>query len=606
MASTFGGLNTMVRGLYAQQIALSTVGHNIASADKDGYSRQSVSLMNSTPEEIYGGHGSLQLGTGVLVNSINRNRDTFVDRQMWKESATLGYGSSLYNSLSKIEEVFQEPDSKDGMQGVMNQFWSAWQTLGTNASIESGGRTLVIQRGQELVDTIQNAGQKFYDQVADVNSVIDLRVKKVNEMSSEIFSLNQQISSIEMGNKGQANDLRDTRDYLVDQMSKMLKVTVNEDQYGNYTIQSGGITLVSATDTMNLATASTTDEKYGYEVKKVVAEGSNRILDLGSGEIKALIDVRDSEEYGLKGYLDKLDTMSKFLLRDFNDVHKSGYDVNNQQGDNFFGMNGVNYHTADDGLPAGMTGTWLSNLKMNSELLKENGAAKVAAKTLATITQSNANGGPAALSLSGTYTGGTTEKKYTVVITGVDAAGKVTGASYSTDNGATWTAATANPDGTFALPDNVNIEFATDKENTASVVPGTIKDTYKFSMPPQNNAAGDNAYRLAQSMKADIRQIMGETYTGTLPEDVSLDSYYSSFIGSVGVQTENAERLSNNQQIMVNQITNWRESTSGVNLDEELTNMIRFQKGYSSAARVITTIDEMLDKLINGTGVVGR
>lgn len=606
MASTFGGLNTMVRGLYAQQIALSTVGHNIASADKDGYSRQSVSLMTSAPEEIYGGNGSLQLGTGVLVGAINRNRDTFVDRQMWKESATLGYGQTLHDSLNKIQEVFQEPNEEDGMQGVMNQFWAAWQTLGKDASIDSGARSPVVQRGSELVDTIQAAGQKFYDQAADINSVIDLKVNKVNELSSEIYSLNRQIAAIEMGNKGQANDLRDTRDYLVDQMSSMIKVSVTEDQYGYYNIQSGGVTLVSATDTTNLSTASRLDDKYGYEVKTVVAEGSNKVLDLGSGEIKAMIEMRDSEEYGLKGYLNKLDRMSQFLLSDFNDVHKTGYDANNQPGDNFFGVSGVDYHTADGSLPAGMTGTWLSNLKINPELLKENGEAKVAAKTLATITQSNSNGGPATLSLSGTYTGGTTEKKYTVVITGVDAAGKVTGASYSTDDGVTWVAATANPDGTFALPDNVNINFATDKENTASVVPGTIKDTYKFSMPPQNNAAGDNAYRLAQSMKVDVRQIMGESYTGTLGKDVSLDGFYTSFIGAVGVQTQNAERLANNQETLVNQIKNWREATSGVNLDEELTNMIRFQKGYSSAARVITTIDEMLDKLINGTGVVGR
>jgi flagellar hook-associated protein 1 FlgK len=72
------------------------------------------------------------------------------------------------------------------------------------------------------------------------------------------------------------------------------------------------------------------------------------------------------------------------------------------------------------------------------------------------------------------------------------------------------------------------------------------------------------------------------------------------------VQVQNAERLVDNQTTLIGQITNWRESAAGVNMDEEMSNMIRFQKGYSAASRVVTAIDEMLDKLINSTGTVGR
>ena len=116
-------------------------------------------------------------------------------------------------------------------------------------------------------------------------------------------------------------------------------------------------------------------------------------------------------------------------------------------------------------------------------------------------------------------------------------------------------------------------------------------------MPPQGNAAGDNAVLLANRLKTDTSDILGNS---------SLDTFYGSFIGALGVQSQDAKRQTDNQTALVGQINNWRQSVSGVNMDEEMTNMIRFQQGYNAAARVLTTMDDMLDKLINSTGMVGR
>ena len=113
----------------------------------------------------------------------------------------------------------------------------------------------------------------------------------------------------------------------------------------------------------------------------------------------------------------------------------------------------------------------------------------------------------------------------------------------------------------------------------------------------QGNASGDNAVNLANRMKIDTTSTLGGS---------SLDSFYSSAIATLGVQSQSVTSLTANQKTLVSQITNWRESVSGVNIDEEMTNMIRFQKGYAAAARVLTSMDEILDKLINSTGVVGR
>ena len=189
MSSTFAGLNTMVRGLAAQQVSLDTVGHNVSNASTVGYSRQTVDLATTRPETIYTSSSTAQKGTGVSVTSITRARDALIDKQMWKENSTLKYGEVAQSSLGKIEGAFGEPTST-GVQSVFNNFWDSLQTLATNAS-DVGTRTAVRERGVTLVNTIQHSAQQLKDMVADINSTIDVKVSSVNQISSEIASLNK-------------------------------------------------------------------------------------------------------------------------------------------------------------------------------------------------------------------------------------------------------------------------------------------------------------------------------------------------------------------------------------------------------------------------------
>ena len=121
MRSTFAGLNTMVSGLNANQIALDTVGHNITNAGNTGYSRQRANASATKPEKIYTYYGASQLGTGTSVESITRARDEFADRQYWKENSNLSENEKEQYVLGKIETVFEEP-SDTGFQTVLNKF----------------------------------------------------------------------------------------------------------------------------------------------------------------------------------------------------------------------------------------------------------------------------------------------------------------------------------------------------------------------------------------------------------------------------------------------------------------------------------------------------
>ena len=502
MSSAFGGLNTVVRGLMSQQVALNTVGHNISNANTDGYSRQSVSLSSALPETIIGLNGKLQQGTGAETESITRARDTFMDLQMWKENTTLGYAMTQEDTMSQIEGIFSI-SSDTGMQAVLDNFWSSWQTLASNASDDST-RNLVLQRGTELVNTIQQAGSKLKDMADSINTDLKLEIQNVNRITSDILVLNQKISLSELAGGGSANDLRDRRDLLVDELSGYVKVQVSEDRDGNYIIQSDGVTLVAGRNAAELTTVVRVDPDYGYEVLDIQVGGLD--MKLSNGSLKGMKDMRDNMEYGIKNYLNDLSAMSEFLLRDFNAIHRAGYGEDNVSGRNFFGEETTDYTAAT----LTTSGEWLMALQVNSILLDQKtatpGVQMIAAKTLTT----------------------------------------------------------------------------------------------------QGNASGDNATKLSQALRMNTADLLPAGYTPTLGTTASLNSYYSGVIGTLGIRSQSAARLVENQKTLVSQIESWRQSTSGVNMDEEMSDMIRFQKGYNASARMITTMDEMLDKLINSTGVVGR
>lgn len=491
MRSTFAGLNTAVRGLYANQLSQDTVSHNLSNATNKGYSRQRVNLVSTLPQSISGQYGKLQVGNGVDSQSITRIRDVFADRQMWKETASLGYGVGTYDVMQKIEAVFKE-NTDTGIQSVLNKFWDSLQSLSTDASNESM-RIAVRERASQLVGAINQAYTQLHGIASDVNSVVEIKVNEVNQLTSEIAALNEQISTVELGGMSHANDLRDRRDSLVDTLSKLMNVQVYENDKGQYNISSGNVSLVTGKNSINLALARDNTAplftEYGIETFKLVTAHNGQPAVIGAGEITGLMEARDSETYGVKAYLDELDTISEFLLKDFNAAHRAGHDLNDNAGDNFFGQAGATYTTR----PAN---GWLTLLEVNADFYTTGGWEKIAAK-----------------------------------------------------------------------------------------------------LPGEGNGSGANAVLLGNCLKVDKSAVLGNT---------NLDTYYNGVVGTIGVQTQSVMRLIDNQEALIDQIYSWRESVAGVSEDEEMSNMIRFQKGYNASARILTTLDEMLDKLINGTGVAGR
>ncbi|SFM37986.1 flagellar hook-associated protein FlgK [Pelosinus propionicus] len=490
MASTFGGLNIMTLGMTAQQLSQNTTGHNVANASTTGYSRQTVNLITTTPQQIYTANGMSMAGTGVTTASITRARDFLVDTQYWQKNSTKNYWSTQSDVLSKVQEIFNDTENT-GIQNSMELFQTALGNLATYPGVTST-RTSVREAAGALVQTLKTSGDNLISQANDVSKRIDTQISQVNSCSKQIAALNKQIVSQE-ATGATANDLRDQRDKLVDELSALTQVNVSEEKSGAYTvIIAGGISLVQGEHATELTVEHEKNSPYGYDSTKVTALNGTINVNFKDGSIASLINLRDST---INGYLADLDVMAQSLMQDFNTLHKQGktYDLTTPA-DNFFGVTGVDYtDPAEDPTKQASPTSWLSQLKVNDDFYTKDGSNLIAAS-------------------------------------GASAVG------------------TAN---------------------------------------------GDNATILKNWLVKDP-----STTTGVLGSG-SLFSFYSSIVSTVGVQSQQAENVMTNQTVIFDAVATTRESVSGVSMDEELSNMIKFQQAYGACAKMLATMDAMLDSLIN-------
>ncbi|PFG15287.1 flagellar hook-associated protein FlgK [Bacillus sp. es.036] len=213
MTSTFHGLEVGKRSLYTQQTALTTTGNNISNANTPGYSRQRVDMQStsSIPYPYQTGSSSSQLGTGVSVESIERVRSEYLDSQYRERNGQLGADSTKLETLQQIEEMTREPGN--GLSASLDRFFSAWEDLASNPD-SLAARAVLVERSDELLsqgktlnDGLASLSKSLNDQMTAVND-------QINAISSQIDSLNKEIAL-----KPEANELKDRRDLLMDEMS---------------------------------------------------------------------------------------------------------------------------------------------------------------------------------------------------------------------------------------------------------------------------------------------------------------------------------------------------------------------------------------------------
>ena len=612
MQSTFSGLNTMVNGIYTQRLGLNTVGHNISNSNTEGYSRQTAHAAATPSSEVYTLAGASQVGNGSTVTSVIRARDIYADRQYWKENSTDGYYNGKANNYAKIESIFNDSDNS-GVQDAMEKFYQAWQDCSTTASSDTS-RQNVINAGQNFAQSLQIAAKQIKEQIDSLYDDISLSVVKMNRLMGQVVELNKNIAGIE-ATGANANDLRDQRDLIVDQLTSMTDITVYESANGMYTLVSNGTTLVNGITKVDLEmSAPKNNTTYSLSDYDIMIKQTGTVYTPGNGELKAQFEAVAED----KGYIDQVANMAAFLFTTLNDQHKAGYGIDGSKDQPFGNANpadnattGLNFYGESDkafqwdattgklavydvntGAKEELSGMQiLELLTVNSELTATDGHKKLA-------TRSGERDDAGNLLYQTKDAAGTTGTTTTITTIDVNQA-KID--------------ATTNKPLYLALDGTTTTDAKLAKQdangNALYLMQNVELDPQGKPLVVDVNGTGDgsNAVWVSALFNCERDKTSPEVNgTDRLIGNGSLYSYYNTSMTTMGSAAANMNGRVKFQSGVMDQVENLRSSTNGVNWDEELSNMITFQQGYSACSRCLSAMDECLDKLINGTGTVGR
>ncbi len=354
MPGIFSAIESGKRALLTNQAILQTVGQNIANVNTPGYRRQRVNIGATAPESIAQG----MLGTGIQVESIRQVRDLFLGQQERDATKSLGQWSYKEKALSEIESVYNEPQD-NSMSQLLTEFWDSWSELATNSDSISG-RKAVVASASRLVSGFQQLSKKMTDLRDAANGEVTSMVSDINEMTGEIARINQQIARAELDGTS-ANDLRDARDRVIQDLAQLVDVRTIDKPDGSTSVLMGAMTLVDGPQNMEIDYK--TENKNGVNTSRIVWSGTDMQLTNLGGKLAGLTETRDKI---LPKQISDIDALARTIIEQVNSLHRAGY-----------GMNGTTNVAFFD-----TTALTAATMRLNSEV--ELDPSKVAASASAT------------------------------------------------------------------------------------------------------------------------------------------------------------------------------------------------------------------------------
>ena len=624
MHSTFMGLEIGKRGILAHQTSLKTTGHNLANLNTEGYSRQRVKL--STVEPLY--DASLervnvpgQLGQGPKIQQVERIFDILHENQILSTADDFGYWQTREFYIRKLEMIYAEPN-ETSVRTYMDAFWTSWQDLaGSPESLAQ--RNIVIENGKALAEAINHRYNSLYEQRVLLNDAVKVTVNDINKKAEQIAMLNNRIVlSKAVGDD--PNDLMDRRDLLVDQLAELVPLTVEHRDTDEFLVHIHGRTLVQGELVKPLTMSEIPDDPGMMKVDWVEEDELKDYLGK-SGKLYSLIELRDVD---IKDEIKKIDTMTINFSDMVNGLHREGVGRGGSTGLDFFtqlpiieDVNG-NYDSNGDGefdqtylfritgteslsptQPVGLEGT-LTFDGAEGPVEVPYYASDTVEKIVERINYANSNvvarlDSQGRLSLKGTMDTSGQYKDF--VIRHVEDSGQflvgyagllqASGAdgAYDYDQiNAGQAALRLNEGVTYAVSPlanpaawiSVNSRVAAD----ANMVAATMR------LVTNEAAIGDNRMALAI---ADLRyeKVMVDRLT-------SLDDFFADNAALVGVKGSNAQASYLDFDARMKNLNDIKQSISGVNINEEFADLVRFQHGFAASARFVTEIDKMLETII--------
>jgi len=524
------------KALMVSQTQLNVTSHNIANAATPGYNRQEVILEVSTPATL--GQG------GVSIAQIRRYYDKLIQNQIVGSQQDYGKSYTLSQTLTAIEQLFNEAQDL-GLADPLNEFFAAWQEVASNPEGLTE-RNSLLQKADTLVLSAQSMEQGITDILRSTEEGISDLTSQINAMGFKISQLNNQIAQVEAGSTtNTANDLRDQRDELLKDLSKLVEVSYWEDKSnGSLTVNIGMKTLVSGNSVNTLSAVYNTEGNYLLKL-----DGQDITSRITKGEMGGLLAVRDEMR---NGYLPDLRKLVATITNTVNLQHGQGYGLDGSTGTNFFNPLEltVEDHSAGAVLTAAVTD--YSQLTLDEYTILFNGG-----------NYEIYNKETGQLKTSGAYNPGGT----TINLEGIQFI--ISGAVTDQDQFTVSPLTTAIRNFETAVTDGQKIAAS----GTAAGLPGD----------------NTNALTLAELMDTKLVALKSDTFA----------NYYKSLVAEIGTRSEAASDELTFINNFLAGLNDRRDSISGVSLDEEAADLIRFQRAYQAAARLIQTADEMFQTLLN-------
>lgn len=578
MRSTFAGFTTAQLAMAASQRSIDVTGQNIANINTEGYTRQRLDIasLNLRNGSFYNSSNSTRVGYGVDMTGISQLRDPFLDAQYRSQISKLGTTDAQAAGLEKLQVAFDE-STTSGIRDAFINLSNALQTLSKDDGYTKENDTVVRSRMQIIVNLLREKAVSLQDIRHDTQENFrDTDIKDLNATLKNIAELNTSIKNSQvLGNP--ALELMDERNKLLDELGSYLPINVEYKQKKigeGYSVQ---VLDVSFTDADGVSHRLISDGRYGQFSTDVSgqpvtltltdADGyTNEMTDkLTEGTLKGSLDFMnksgdfdDSDFKGIGYYEKVLDSLVKTFAEAFNEANQSTHQT--VQGAD--GKNYLLYETSDTPPVKVYKGEDGKYYKDNAGKPDLNNEYTDDIKKLSPVYDKN---------------GAKTDRP---LFETIDGSGNFSALNIKIATG--WM------DGSYGITNSNNqvngVVGSTANENIVNMI-NMLSKEYAFTA--KGTAAGNNG--------ADVR-----FYTG---------SFYNCFANmevTLGIDISSASTMLNNQITVLNQTANSRDAISGVQLDEEGMNLLHYNQSYSAAARLMTTLDEMLDKLINGTGVVGR
>ncbi len=618
--SLFGSLNVGTSGLKVSQYGLNVVAHNLANVDTEGYVRQQVVLDTAMVNNIgWSGTNTMQVGLGVDPRAVRQVRDFFLDAAYRSEIGRQGYYDSQSAAASEIEELFGELNGV-AFQDTLNDLWVSMQELSKEPDSRVTQATFIENSGAFL-----ERAEKIYKELRsyqrDLNTTIENQVSRINEIGKSITELNKKIALYEADKRENANDLRDERNNLLDELSQMVKIDYRESESGIVNVNVEGVPFVTDASYYKMGTMSMADYRTANGIDLPLDESADMLMvvwpQLGGRDVFDWSVVPSSSANtdigGLKGLIQARGTkIGKYTdipiepkKEDFTDEYgvldEDAYKLAVKQYD----MDTAQYNLTTessivmrtqaqfDQLVHGIITTINDALCPNKEVTLgdditvklPNGELKTleAGTTINIFDEKNAPIGLDRNNTVGTelFTRKTVDRYMeTQDIMLADGSIIQNARIYNWED-------TSDNYTLYTLGETeINRDLLSDKSKLPILSP---------------DRTGDFDIKMIEGLMEKWQEPFATLSPNTLTFN-NFAGYYTQFTGSIASKGNEYRTLADNQQAMAGSIQEKRSGITGVSSDEELTYLIKFQQAYNASARYINVIDEMLEHVIERLG----